>query len=58
MQTSGSSKKMNGMTGPGERITLLADKLKAFMASHIYPNERRFSRVLKGSGICSCRRRK
>ena len=33
---------MTGMTGPDERITLLADKLKAFMASHIYPNERRF----------------
>src|ERR1700676_3712560 len=33
---------MTGMTGPDERITLLADKLKAFMASQIYPNERRF----------------
>ncbi len=33
---------MTGMTGPGERISLLADKLKAFMANHIYPNERRF----------------
>src|ERR1700688_1394634 len=30
------------MMGPGERISLLTDNLKAFRASQIYPNERRF----------------
>ena len=33
---------MSGMTASRERITALTDKLNAFMATHIYPNERRF----------------